>query len=99
MSPSRHRRRPANAAECSYGNGYPQRDGFGAPSGLSCDSSPATRVSIAQTRSGGSDENTVGTLILYAPGGRLRFVNDAPRQTEFGVICIPEPVSIWVRAN
>ena len=53
----------------------------GAASARRCGSVPATRVSIAQTSSGGSlGANSVVTLIEWSPVGRLRFVNDARRQ-------------------
>ena len=57
----------------------------------------ATRVSIAHTSSGGSfGANSVITEIECSPGGLLRLVNDAAASTEFGMICRPLPVSMWV---
>ena len=72
----------------------------GTASGRSCGRAPATRVNIPQTSSGGSSsENNVVTVREWAPGGRLRLVNDAAASTEFGMICRPLPYRYALRAS
>jgi hypothetical protein len=62
-----------------------------------CGSARATRVSTAQTSSGGSLEaNVVVTVMECSPGGLLRLTKDAAASTEFGMMCKPPPVSMWV---
>ena len=69
----------------------------GRSSARSCGRRAATRDSVAQTTSGESvAENTVDTEMACVPPGRLRLVNDAPANTEFGITCRPLPVSRWV---
>ena len=93
----RRRRRATAAGSMSCTRGRPRRRLTAPRRARSCGSMLATRFSIAQTSSGGSSsENVVVTVIECAPGGRLRLVKDAAASTEFGMICSPLPVSIWV---
>ncbi len=69
--PSRRRASATGSTSCTESPPAGELDG--AASGRKCGSAPATRINIAHTSSGGSStENTVVTVMVCAPGGRLR---------------------------